>query len=394
MRARDRTVVISLRSNNGGRGRTSYLKWLREENALCLEWLQGEHSFHNKQNWRSPLAAFRVESNFILATTLVRMAIKENVNLSRFSNYKIGGPARFFFEASSEGDVIEAVAFGREKELDIFILGGGTNLLIDDAGFNGLVIKPGINLLEVRGEKISVGAGVSITELLNYTIAHSLSGLEWAGGLPGTLGGAIRGNAGCFGGEMKDVIESVRSLDTKTMKMIERPVAECEFNYRDSIFKKKNGGEIILSAVLHLRKGNKKEIEQSIQEKIDYRKKNHPLEYPNIGSIFKNVPLARIHKEGSEEHKKALAALTLEFKGSKFSVKTDPFAVISAAKLISESGLRGKGAGGAMISEKHPNFIVNVKNAGGRDVKKLLELAKAEVYKKFGIKLEEEVQIL
>jgi len=138
----------------------------------------------------------------------------------------------------------------------------------------------------------------------------------------------------------------------------------------------------------------KKAIAAAIREKVEHRKKNHPMDYPNIGSIFKNVPLAAIHPKGSAKHRDALTAGTLTYRGSKFSIKTDPFPVISAAKLISESGLRGVSFGGAMISAKHPNFIVNVLNARSPDVRNLILLAKAEVGKRFGVSLEEEVQIL
>jgi UDP-N-acetylmuramate dehydrogenase len=320
---------------------------------------------------------------------------QENIPLAHFSNYKIGGPARYFFAAKNEAEVAWAVKAARAKKLPIFILGGGTNLLMDDRGFKGLVLKPDIKTLSVRGGTITAGAGILMADLLDFSVKHSLSGFEWAGGLPGTLGGAIRGNAGCFGGEIKDAVRLVRSFDMKTGKIVERSARACAFGYRTSIFKARGGGgEVVLSAVLHMRKGDKKKIAKAIQEKIEYRKKNQPLEYPNVGSIFKNVPLTAIHKEGSAAHKKALRALHLVFRGSTFTIKIDPFPVISAAKLISEAGLRGVSCGGAMISSKHPNFIVNALNAGSPDVKNLIRLAKTSVYKKFAIELEEEVQIL
>ena len=131
-----------------------------------------------------------------------------------------------------------------------------------------------------------------------------------------------------------------------------------------------------------------------MHEKIAHREKNHPLEHPNIGSTFKNVPLSKIHKEGSRLYRRAIANAALRYRGSIFSIKTDPFPVISAAKLISESGLRGVSFGGAMISPKHPNFIVNVLQAKAGDVKTLIRLAKANVRRKFGVQLEEEIQII
>jgi UDP-N-acetylmuramate dehydrogenase len=320
---------------------------------------------------------------------------KENIPLSKFSHYKIGGPARFFFEAKNEKEVVWAIAEAKKRKLSVFILAGGTNLLLCDKGFDGLVLRPAITTLKAKKDgALEVGAGVLMSELLNFAVARSLSGLEWAGGLPGTIGGAIRGNAGCFGGETKDNIVSIRSFNTKTMKFVERSAKVCAFKYRDSVFKKKHGAEIIISATLKLAKGDKKAIARAIKEKIEYRKKNHPLEYPNIGSTFKNVPLHDIHKKGGPAYKKAIAARELVFRGSHFSVKTDPFPVISAAKLISESGLRGVSAGGAMISPKHPNFIVNVLNASSCNAKSLIVLAKAEVYKKFGVQLQEEIQVI
>ena len=319
---------------------------------------------------------------------------QENIALSKFSHYKIGGSARFFFEAKTEKEIIWAIKAAKTHKLSIFILAGGTNLLIGDEGFNGLVLRPDIQKITIKKGFATAGAGVWMLDLVKESAAKSLSGLEWAGGLPGTFGGAVRGNAGCFGGEIKDSIRSVRSFDIKKMAFVERTAKECAFGYRQSIFKKKNGNEIIISATIQLEKGDKKAITKAIKEKIDYRKKNHPLEYPNVGSIFKNVPLRALHEAKSEQYKKALREARLTFHGSTFSVKTDPFPVISAGKLISETGLRGVSFGGAMISPKHPNFIVNVLNASSPDVKNLMMLAKAEVQKKFGIDLEEEVQMI
>jgi len=319
---------------------------------------------------------------------------QENISLADYSHYKIGGPARYFFNAKTEKDLLSAIKEAKRQKLAVFVLAGGTNLLISDQGFNGLVIRPDITTIKAKGGTVRVGAGVLMADLLGFSVKKSLSGLEWAGGLPGTLGGAIRGNAGCFGGEIKDSVVSVRSLDTRTMKIIKRTAKACRFAYRDSIFKEKNGREIVLDATLRLAKGDKRAIAASIKEKIAHRAKHHPLEHPNIGSTFKNVPLHMIHKKGSEAYAAALSAATLAFNGSEFSVKMDPFPVISAAKLIGESGLRGVSFGGAMISPKHPNFIVNVLGAKAEDVQTLIALAKAEVGRRFGVELEEEVQIV
>jgi UDP-N-acetylmuramate dehydrogenase len=307
----------------------------------------------------------------------MKIKFQENIPLAKFSSYKIGGPARYFFEAHNIEEIKKALQEAKDKNLRIFILGGGTNLLISDRGFDGLVLKPNINFLENKGNKIKIGAGVSVAALLDFTIKKSLSGLEWAGGLPGTVGGAIRGNAGCFGGEMKDSVESVRSINIKTLKEKERSFKECGFGYRSSIFKKNNGEEIILSATLLLKKGAAPKIKAEIQKNIEYRKANHPMEYPSIGSIFKNVV--------AEE------ALRVSPASLREAVKEDPYPVVPAAYFISKAGLKGISLGGAMVSVKHPNFIVNVLNATAADVRGLIRLVKERVKKKFEVELEEEI---
>jgi UDP-N-acetylmuramate dehydrogenase len=348
------------------------------------------------QRFLSTLLYGWAERRFLFAglITFSMPQLKENVSLAHYSHYKIGGPARFFFNAKSEKEVVWAVREAKKRKLKVFVLAGGTNLLIGDNGFPGLVVRPDLTTLNVKGSAVRVGAGVLVADLLSFVARRSLAGLEWAGGLPGTLGGAVRGNAGCFGGEIKDVIASVRSLDTRRMAIVERSAAQCRFSYRDSIFKKKRGTEIVLGATLRLAKGDMATILAAAKEKIAYREKHHPLEYPNIGSTFKNVPLERFHKSGSKPYRTAIAAGAIRFRDSQFSVKTDPLPVISAAKLIGESGLCGVTFGGAMISPKHPNFIVNVLSANAHDVNVLIGLAKAEVLRKFGVQLEEEVQII
>lgn len=330
---------------------------------------------------------------------------QNQVNLSRYSNYKIGGSAEHFYAADKTEKIILAVERAKQLKLPIFILGGGTNLLISDEGFSGLVLKPEINLLKAYGTVIRVGAGVSISELSNFVIARGLSGLEWAGGLPGTLGGAVRGNAGAFGGEIKNSIKEVLSVDifgnpsASGPKIIRRNNKQCRFGYRDSIFKQLNGKEIILEATLAFKKGDKKEIRFAIEEKIKYRQEKQPLDYPNIGSIFKNISIARIvadlNADVSQINKDIIRVnprRNQRVSAFNAPVKIDPFPVVPAAHFIHQVGLKGVSFGGAMISPKHPNFIVNALNAKATDVKALIRLAKASVKTKFGVELEEEIQ--
>jgi UDP-N-acetylmuramate dehydrogenase len=310
--------------------------------------------------------------------------IKRNVSLAEHSNYKIGGPADYYAEPETIEEISRIIS---EWTDSVFVLGGGTNILFPDNGLKGLVLKPNIKKLEREGNLVRAGAGVLISDLLDFVAKESLSGLEWAGGLPGTLGGAIRGNAGAFGGEIKDSIKEVVSLDISgdEPKIINRNNEDCKFSYRNSVFKdldKTGGGrkEVVVECLISLVSGDREKIKSQAEEKINYRKERHPIEYPNIGSIFKNVDLESAPRELREKVKDV--------------IKTDPFPVIPTAYLLSEAGLKGTVSGGAMISPKHPNFIVNVSNATAKDVKDLIKVAKEKIKKVFNVELEEEVIIL
>ena len=314
--------------------------------------------------------------------------IKKNVPLKDYSNFKIGGLASYFLEITSKKDLLNGLREWREISTDfdeskkkIFVLGKGTNVLISDLGFNGLVMHNNILGIEKKGEEVTVGAGVLVADFLNFCIENNLAGFEWAGGLPGTIGGAVRGNAGAFGGETKDSVKEVTSFNLETLSQISRDSRECNFGYRFSVFKSSAGfKEIILSVVLKLKTREKNFIKQSIQEKIDYRIARHPLEYPNIGSIFKNIAYESLSPELKTEWREY--------------IKNDPFPVIPAAKIIFLGGLKEKRVGDAKISEKHTNFIINLGSATSKDVKELIEEVKKDIYDKFGLNLEEEIMYL
>lgn len=303
----------------------------------------------------------------------------ENEPLSAHSNFKIGGLAKFFCTAKNEEDILAALREAGELSVPVFVLAGGTNILFSDAGFPGLVLKIESKFIKREDDKIIAGAGVDMGKLINFAVENNLSGLEWAGGLPGTLGGAIRGNAGAFKGEIKDSVESVRSLSRETLKITQRNNAECVFGYRNSIFRR-DFKEIILSSVLSMKPGEKEKILSAVNEKINLRRAHLPLEYPNIGSIFKNVPLQNFTKEWQEK----LAS----------HIKIDPFPLIPAAVLISDAGLKGRIAGEAQISERHVNVIINLGGAKATDVLALIDITKKEVLVKFGILLEPEVEFM
>ena len=308
--------------------------------------------------------------------------LRQNVSLKDYSNFKIGGQALYFLEVYSKEELIEGLKEWKKISTNpstgkIFILGGGTNILFSDLGLAGLVIKNSIDGIKASNGVIEVGGGTLVSELLNFCIENCLSGFEWAGGLPGTIGGAVRGNAGAFNGETKDNVLDVEGVDLKTLKTKTRNNKDCNFSYRMSIFKTTAKNEIITKVKFKFETGEKQKIKNLIQEKIDHRLRRHPLEYPNIGSIFKNVPYVSFSKSLQEELKQY--------------IKNDPFPVIPTAKLNFLAGLSSKRVGDAQLSEKHTNFIVNLGNAKAEDVKKLMQIIKETVKQKFGINLEEEI---
>ncbi len=308
--------------------------------------------------------------------------IQRDVSLRDYSNYKIGGPASYFSEANSKEELIECLKEWKETGLQkpVFVLGKGTNLLISDNGFDGFVIRNSIKGLSKNGNLITTGAGELMSDVLSFCTVNSLSGLEWAGGLPGTIGGAVRGNAGAFGGETKDSVFEVLSIDINTFEEKRRANRDCLFDYRYSIFKGEAKNEIVISVSLELKPGEKDLIKKLTEERINYRREKHPMEYPNIGSTFKNIRKEKIPVKFREE--------LMQY------AKDDPFPIIPVAKVLYLCGLKGEREGDAQISEKHPNFIINLGNAKYEDVIKLINFAKQTVREKYEIELEEEIMYL
>lgn len=262
------------------------------------------------------------------------MQLQRNISLKKYTTFRIGGPAKYFWVAKNKKELIKAIKFAKKHKLPFFILGEGSNVLVSDQGYQGLVIKFQTPLLSKFVDK----------------------GLEWAAGIPGTVGGAIRGNAGAFDGSMADVVKNVEVLDARSQKIKIFKNKDCKFGYRTSIFKK-NPNLIIFSCELRFKPGDKRKIKEKIEEHLNYRKARHPQQ-PSAGSIFKN-PRS-----------------------------------FSARELIDRCDLGGKKIGRAQISKKHANFVVNLGGAKAKDVLALINLIKKEVKNKFGIKLEEEIQYL
>lgn len=303
--------------------------------------------------------------------------VKKNILLKKHTTFKIGGPAKYFLVAKGKNSLLTAVKVAKKIKLPVFVLGGGSNLLVSDKGFNGLVIKIQSKepIILKKNNIIKASTGIKLGKMVRFSINKSLQGLEWAGGLPGTFGGAIRGNAGAFGGEMKDSVISVQALDRQYI-LRNFTNRQAKFSYRNSIFKQK--GFTIISAVVAFKKGNKKELRVIADSHIAYRKEKHPLEYPSAGSVFKNVAVEKLSPK-----------LQQEFADK---VKQDPFPIVPAAWFIIGAGLTGKKVGKAQISKKHSNYMVNLGGAKAQDVLTLIQIAKKEVKEKYHIDLEVEIQ--
>lgn len=305
--------------------------------------------------------------------------IEENVPLRELSYYKIGGNAKYYLKFKSKDELITGLKEAKERNIanKLFVIGGSTNLLIDDAGYEGLILHNDIDFIENKFPDITFGAGLLFSKAVKYCIEKEYAGFEWAGGLPGSIGGAIRGNAGSFGGETKNNIINVESINLDTLATIKRKKEECKFEYRESIYKNENLNECIISGTFEFKKGDSEEIKKTVNSNIDYRLNNQPLDYPSAGSTFKNIPVSSVSKELAEKYR--------EF------IKNDPFPVIPVALLLSEAGLKGKQIGNVQMSERHPNFLINLGNAKSSEVLELIGLAKKAVKEKFGVDIEAEI---
>lgn len=278
---------------------------------------------------------------------------KLNEPMSAHTSFKIGGPADIFAEPKNKSELSDLLKKAAELNIKTFILGKGSNLLISDSGMEGAVLSlSGMNGVEVRGNELTAMAGTALSEVCRAAAENGLTGLEFAYGIPGSVGGALFMNAGAYGGEMADAVKSAEfmGLSGETGR-IER--ADMRLGYRSSIFK--SGDMIVTSVTFALEKGEKADIEKAMNDYIGRRKSKQPLEYPSAGSTFKR-----------------------------------PVGYFAGA-LIEKNGLKGVSVGGAMVSEKHAGFVINYNNATCGDVKQLIEKIKQTVKASDGVDLEPEI---
>lgn len=305
--------------------------------------------------------------------------LKENEVLAGYTTFKIGGPARYFYIAKEYSDFIKAIKLASRLGIPYFILGNGSNILVSDQGFEGLVIKKknGISPCDFKilKNKIIAGAGVKLNMLTEASVNACLTGMEWTAGIPGTIGGAVRGNAGAFDGQMADIVEKVIILYNNEKKILRKD--KLDFSYRNSVFKK-NKKYVILSVELKLEKGDKKAIKEKIKYILEKRHKISTPQYPTAGCVFKN-PIIKNKKIIKEFEKDT---------GKK------SFGKIPAGYLIDRLDLKGKKIGNAVVGDKNANFILNVGNATAKDVIILISLIKQKVRNRYNVQLEEEIELV
>ena len=311
---------------------------------------------------------------------IIKKKIKKDVLLKSFTTFKIGGRADFFIEARKKKELIDAVAWAKNNRIKFFIIAGGSNILISDDGFRGLIIKYSASQVKFEKNQLKCAAGAILAKVVKQTKDFSSSGIEWASSIPGTVGGAVRGNAGAFGGEIGERVFTVEVFDARNNKIFNLNNSECKFGYRDSVFKH-NNDLIILNVVISLINGKKDEIEKIIKQYTSHRLKVLPRE-PSAGCIFKNIKLSELEK--SNKKLAELAKKTIEIWGEE----------IGAGWFVDKLGLKGKTIGGAQISNQHANFIINTGKASAKDVIMLISLIKQKARTKFNIQLQEEIQYL
>lgn len=308
--------------------------------------------------------------------SFVQDRVTENEPMSKHTNFRIGGPAKFFVEVKSAEELQQVLSIATSNSLAVCILGGGSNMLVSDQGFDGMMIKIAMREILIDKNRVQADSGVPMILLARKVGDVGLSGLEWAITLPGTVGGAVRGNAGCYGGETKDYLIEVVVLSDG--KVITRQNKELVFGYRESSIK--HSSDIILSATFELPSGDGEIIKQTMESNLSKRKEAQPTDAGSAGCMFKNFDVST---EEELEQIKSKLELSPEMIASRR---------ISVGWLIDQLDLKGFQIGAAKVSEKHGNFLVNTGNATADEVVQLIAFIKTRARNTYGIILQEEVQ--
>lgn len=285
--------------------------------------------------------------------------VERDVVLAPYTSFGIGGPARFFFIAGSPTDIVRAVRLARRWNLKFFVLGGGSNILFDDRGYSGLIIKDECIGFEIYGNDVSAQSGAIVDKMVDAALGAGLEGIEYAAGIRGTIGGAVYGNAGAFGHAINEILKAA-VLYTHEDRIAIVDNHHFMFAYRKSSLSE--SGDVVLSVKLTLRRGDKEKLAEIINERRQFRLSRHPVGLGSAGSVFKNLR-------------------SLE----------DPGNVTPAGKILEAAGVRGMRVGDAAVFEKHCNIVVNIGKATSSDVKTLVDNMAAAAKAKFGMDLQREI---
>lgn len=316
--------------------------------------------------------------NFFEELQKINSGAKQNELLSKYTSFHIGGPAKFFVTAKSIDELQQILRLVNEQSVKWAIIGGASNVIAGDDGFDGLIIQTGFDEIRIEGTDVHIEAGAVTAVVASKIAAAGLAGFEWAAGVPGRIGGAIYGNAGAMGGEMKDVVISVDILDSQSFEQRTLRNQECEFEYRESRFKKTR--DIILGCAMKLTVGDCETSKAKIKEFLNYRNTTQPKGFASCGCMFKN------YEPAPEE----LDALRENGVPEKMLEKRR----ISAGWLIDHSGAKEFREGGVAVSDVHANFLINVGRATAKDVNALIDKVRTRVAERFGVSLEQEAQLI
>jgi len=306
---------------------------------------------------------------------ILKNKIKRDFSLKEISFAKIGGTAKYFLEVSQKKELLACLRWAKKNNLEIIIIGNASNILFSDGYFKGLVVKIKNNKFIFKKDYLLVSAGLLINDFLKKCFKYQIKDYEWLAGIPGTIGGAVYGNAGAYSREIGEKVIKVKTIDISSLKEKIYYQKDCCFDYRNSIFKNKQ--EVIWEIFLKKEKGYSKEIQKKIQFYLKERIEKKNYLYPSLGCVFKNIPLLKI------KNQEIIKKFNPPIKGGK----------ISAGWLIEKANIERKKIGGAMISSFHHNIIINYHKATFDDFLKLINLIKKKVFEKFKILLEEEIII-
>ena len=299
--------------------------------------------------------------------------IQNNIPLAPYTTYKIGGPAQFFVRVSSLEELSLAIRWAKAQGLSLRFLGGGSNLLISDRGVNGLVITLAAHEPNFLESGVKVGAGYGLSKLVNDSVKQGLQGLEWAAGIPGQVGGAVRGNAGAFGGWIANNITAVEVYNTQAERLEVFKKEDCHFDYRDSIFKRRPE-LLIWSATFSLTSADRESLEKIAKEHRHYRREHHPT-LPSAGCVFKNVPVNEVMGRAPELW--SAAQLARAVSGQE----------VAAGFIIAQAGLAGYAVGPVQVSTQHSNFLVNRGGATAQEVHQLISYIQETIKRVYHLEL-------